>query len=168
MDKTFQNIRNKNLEIANEQRTSLNDLYNGHSVLYWTDLKETDTYHIISTKFYEDFKKFLHSPNKCSSPPVSLSDYEHNILCNSHSLFLFPPFENDHVGYDKRYFRLFLNNFLVELIVFSFTISYLIINDNDWKMLTSFYQYNIDVKLENLILTPGIARFFLLNWEKIF
>lgn len=102
MDRTNQAIRNKNLAIAAEQRASLNGIYNGNSFLNWNDLNETDTYHIISTKFYEDLKNFLQSPNKFILPS-SLSDYEQTILCNIHSLFLFPPFVDDYIGQDKKY-----------------------------------------------------------------
>lgn len=82
------------------QRSSLISLYNGELFRYWPDLLAGHSYHIIPTKFYMAWKKFVAHPNTTPSPD-SLISYESNIICTKHSFFMFPPFDDEYVGFDK-------------------------------------------------------------------
>nr|XP_046912374.1 ubiquitin carboxyl-terminal hydrolase 48-like [Dermatophagoides farinae] len=123
IDRNRQIIRDKNYDIALIQRSSLINLYNGELFRYWPDLLAGHCYHMIATKFYMAWKKFVSHPNTTPSPD-SLMQYESNIICTKHSLFIFPPFDDKYVGYDK---------------------IYLILDQNEWTALTEFYNFSIDV-----------------------
>ncbi|KAI7697433.1 Ubiquitin carboxyl-terminal hydrolase 48 [Sarcoptes scabiei] len=140
IDLKNQLLRNKNAESASQQRSSLENLFSGKFFLGWMDLKNDQDYHLVSTRFYNDWRNFISNPTH-NKIPLSLKDYEKDLYCSSHSLLLFPPFDNKYVGPKK---------------------NYIIVSDDQWKALIKYYQHSIDFKinigLENIQISPAFCQ----------
>lgn len=100
IDQSNQRIRDTNFSISLTQKGELEHLLNQESPLYWSDLLPGKMYHIVSTKFFNSWRKFLNHPNTSDMPD---SIQNSSILCESHQLFLFPPATNRYVGFDQKY-----------------------------------------------------------------
>ena len=163
IDKNNQLIRDSNFSCAVTQRSSLENLFNAQKCLYWSDLTHGKMYHIVSSKFFNKWRKFLQHPNTTNSPEIISND---SILCESHAYFLFPPFNDEYVGFDKKYFLLTFWFFSVFVMTLFSWFRYIIVPEDDWSKLNSYYQCSQDIavlKVESSFeLNPGIQLLFVL------